>query len=73
MFPLDSPETKIRFVERPSLAVLGGMLTRRFKKGISIKAVQGGLEFTFNTPPTPGDLTRLETMMERLGYIMEEA
>lgn len=62
----------IRFIDRPSLAVLGSMLTRRFKKGVSVTAVDGGLEFTFTEDPTPGDLTRLEVMMERLGYIMEE-
>jgi len=62
----------IRFIEKPSLAVLGSILSRRFKKGVSIRAVEGGLEFTFTEDPTPGDLTRLEVMMERLGYILEE-
>ena len=65
-------ETKIRFIERPSLAVLGQMLTKRFRKGVSVKAVEGGLEFTFLEDSNPGDINRLETMMERLGYIMEE-
>ncbi len=63
----------IKFVERPSLAVLGEMLTKRFKKGVTVKAVVDGLEFTFKKEPTPGDITRLETMMERSGYLMEEA
>ena len=63
----------VRFTENPSLAVLGGILTKRFRKRVVVKATRGGIEFTFTEDPTPGDLTRLETMMERLGYIMEEA
>ena len=62
----------VRFIEKPSLAVLGSMLTKRFKKQIAIRAIDGGLEFTFGEDPTPGAITRLEMMMERLGYIMEE-
>ena len=65
-------KTTVKFIDRPSLAVLGAILTKRFKKRVTIKAVQGGLEFTFTEDPTPGDINRLEIMMERLGYIMEE-
>jgi len=65
--------TKIRFTKQPSLATLGNILTRRFKKGVTVKAARDGLEFTFAEEPNPGDINRLETIMERLGYIMEEA
>jgi len=63
---------KLRFIKKPSLAILGEILTRRFNKPIQIQNTKDGLEFTFTEDPTPGDITRLEIMMERLGYIMEE-
>lgn len=60
---------KLRFVIKPSLAVLNQLLSRKFKKPIAVRVTDSGVELEgdFN----PGDITRLETMFERWGYLLE--
>lgn len=60
---------KLRFMDKPSLAVLNQILSKRFNKPILVRVTDSGIELEgdFN----PGDITRLETMFERWGYLLE--
>jgi len=56
-------------MDKPSLAVLNQILSKRFNKPILVRVTDSGIELEgdFN----PGDITRLETMFERWGYLLE--
>ena len=59
----------LRFIERPSLAVLGGKLTKKFGVPIRVRRTAEGLEFTIEGELTDQQKAKLETLMERWGYI----
>lgn len=60
---------KLKFVDKPSLAVLNQVLSKRFNKEIAVRVTDDGIELEadFN----PGDIARLEMMFERWGYLLE--
>ena len=66
------PETRLRFLKRPSLAALGSNLSRRFGRAVAIRRTAEGLEFTVDGELTELQKQRLELLMERLGFVLEE-
>lgn len=64
-------ETKFRYVEKPSLAVLGQKLSKRFGLPISIVATADGLEFTVDGTLEEGDREKIDDLMEKWGYLAE--
>lgn len=61
----------IRFVERPSLAVLGEKLTKKFGVPIRVMATAEGLELTVDGDLDQRDREKLDDLMEKWGYIEE--
>lgn len=66
------PETRISFIERPSLAVIGEKLTRRFGVHIIATRTSEGVEFSVDGELTEPQREKLELIMERLGFIEAE-
>lgn len=64
-------ETTIRFIERPSLAVLGDKLSHKFGVAIRVARTAEGLEFTIEGELDPGDREKLDDLMEKWGFIAE--
>lgn len=62
---------KIRFIEKPSLAVLGEKLSHKFGVPIRVQRTREGLEFTIDGVLEEGDREKLDDLMEKWGYLAE--
>jgi len=62
---------KVRFIKRPSLAVLNQILSQKFNKQISVKMLDDGIQLEGDL--NIGDIQRLEMMFERWGYLLDES